>query len=66
MALTQRLDKGDYLVWDGENQSVIVHPYGRGIIFTQELDMIEISHAQMEQIIKLYKLIKKDEKLQKS
>jgi hypothetical protein len=59
MALTQRLERGDFIVWDDENQAIIVHPYGRGVIFTQDKDMLELTHKQMEQVIKLYKLLKK-------
>jgi hypothetical protein len=60
MALTQRLERGEFIVWDGESQAVLIHPYGKGIVLTQELDMVELSHKQMEEIIKLYKLLKKE------
>lgn len=60
MALTQRLDKGDFIIWGEESQAVIIHSYGKGLVLTQELDMVELSKEQMEQLIKLYKLIKKN------
>lgn len=62
MALTQGLDRGDFIIWDDDTQAVIIHSYGKRISIIQEKDMVELTHKQMEEIIKLYKLIKKNAK----
>lgn len=58
--MVHELTKNFYLMWEIDKPTVLIEPSTKFITFTQHSDIIEISVDQIDELIKLLKIIKKE------